>query len=174
MGQSPSSEFYNQDGEGLPFHQGVTDYGFRFPEHRVYCTTDGRRAESNDILLSVRAPVGRINIADRRLVLGRGVAGLRHRKGHQSFLLYQLAHVFAEEDAIGDGTVFKSVTKQFLAGMPFIVPADNIERAFEDLVRPFDELISIKEAENRKLLMLRDYLLPRLLSGKVGVEAIHG
>ena len=62
MGQSPPSEFYNERGEGLPFHQGVTDYGFRFPTHRVYCTTEGRIAEPLDVLLSVRAPVGRINV----------------------------------------------------------------------------------------------------------------
>ncbi|APR34332.1 restriction endonuclease subunit S [Paraburkholderia sp. SOS3] len=174
MGQSPSSEFYNLDGDGLPFHQGVSDYGFRFPTHRVYCTTDGRLAEPRDILLSVRAPVGRINVADRRLVLGRGLAGLRHRNAHQTFLFYQLAHVFAEEDAIGDGTIFKSVTKQFLSNMPFLVPTENIEKAFEDLVRPFDELVATKEAETCNLLILRDYLLPRLLNGNVRVEAAHG
>jgi type I restriction enzyme S subunit len=54
-------------------------------------------------------------VADRRLVLGRGLAGIRHRSGRQSFLLHQLAHIFAEEDAVGDGTMYKAVTKQFLS-----------------------------------------------------------
>ncbi len=169
MGQSPSSEFYNKEGEGLPFHQGVSNYGFRFPKHRVYCTVEGRLAEVGDILLSVRAPVGRINVADRRLVLGRGLAGLRSKKDHQSFLLQQLRYVFEEEDSIGDGTIYKAVTKKFLSNMPLLVPADSIEQAFEDLVSFFDQQIAAFEGEITKLSEMRDYLLPELLSGEVRV-----
>lgn len=169
MGQSPKSEFYNQEGRGLPFHQGVTDYGFRFPLDRVYCTADGRIAESGDILLSVRAPVGRINVAVRRLILGRGLAGIRHLESQQSFLLYQMFHVFAEEDAIGDGTIYKAVNKDFLIAMPLIVPVKAIRDAFEEVVRPMDESIIAAEKESAKLATLRDYLLPRLLSGRVRV-----
>jgi len=77
MGQSPKSEFYNDIGEGLPFHQGVTDFGDRFPTDRKYCTVMNRIAEAGDILFSVRAPVGRINISDKKIVIGRGL-GRRH------------------------------------------------------------------------------------------------
>ena len=66
MGLSPKSEFYNETGDGLPFHQGVTDFGERFPTDRVYCTIQKRIAEIDDILFSVRAPVGRINIANKK------------------------------------------------------------------------------------------------------------
>ena len=72
MGQSPKSQFYNESGEGIPFHQGVTDYGFRFVSHRVYSTAVTKSAEAGDILVSVRAPVGRINITRDKIVLGRG------------------------------------------------------------------------------------------------------
>ena len=170
MGQSPPSEFYNESGEGLPFHQGVTDYGFRFPTHRVYCTTEGRIAESQDVLLSVRAPVGRINVADRRLVLGRGLAGLRHRSGRQSFLLQQLCHAFAEEDAVGDGTIYKAVTKRFLEQMPLLTPSELAQDAFENLARPLDDLIAACEVESRKLAAARDLLLPVLVNGQIRVE----
>ena len=171
MGQSPPSVFYNKCGEGLPFHQGVTNYGFRFPAHRIYCTTEGRIAEPSDILLSVRAPVGRINIADRRLVLGLGLAGLRHRAEHQSFLLQQLAAMFfAEEDAFGEGTVYKAVTKRFLVRLPLLSPSDQAQEAFERLVRPFDDLIAAYEAESQKLATIRDLLLPKLLSGEVRIK----
>ena len=68
MGQSPSSEFYNDRGEGLPFHQGVGTYGPRYPRHDVFCSEPGRQARSGDILFSVRAPVGRLNIADTDLL----------------------------------------------------------------------------------------------------------
>jgi type I restriction enzyme S subunit len=170
MGQSPKSEFYNEEGRGLPFHQGVTDYGFRFPSDRVYCTAEGRIAESGDILLSVRAPVGRINVTDGRLILGRGLAGMRHVDDQQSFLLYQMFHVFAEEDAIGDGTIYKAVNKDYLLKMPLVVPPAPVRGAYEDTTRPMDKLIVATEKESTKLATLRDYLLPRLLSGRVRVR----
>lgn len=171
MGQSPSSDYYNKHGGGLPFHQGVTDYGFRFPTHRVFCTASGRRAERGDVLVSVRAPVGRVNVADRELVLGRGLAGLRHRHGRQSFLLYQTAHVFAEEDSMGEGTVYKSVTKKFLSQLPILSPPETFQNAFQQIAEPMDDLIGAIEKESARLTEMRDYLLPKLLSGEVRVRA---
>jgi type I restriction enzyme S subunit len=170
MGQSPKSEFYNQKGKGLPFHQGVSDHSFRFPTRRVYCTVEGRIAEEGDILLSVRAPVGRINVADVRMVLGRGLAGMRHLSGRQSLLLYQMQHLFAEDDAVGDGTIYKSVNKKYLQAMPLLAASTDAEEAFERIARPMDKLISSVVLESRKLAELRDYLLPKLLSGAVRVK----
>lgn len=174
MGQSPPSALYNTNGDGLPFHQGVTDYGFRFPNHRIHCTVDDRVAEPRDVLLSVRAPVGRINVADRRLVLGRGLAGLRHLQGHQSFLLHQLGHVFAEEDAVGEGTIYKAVTKSFLLQMQLLSPPEEAQATFENVARPLDDLVASHEVESRNLAEMRDYLLPKLLSGNVRVEVPNG
>ena len=164
MGQSPPTEFYNESGEGLPFHQGVTDFGFRFPTHRVYCTTEGRITESGDVLLSVRVPVGRVNVADHRLVLGRGLAGLRHRSGRQSFLLQQICHVFAEEDAIVDETIYKAVTKRFLEQLPLLFPSKQAQVAFENLAYPLDDLIVLCEVESRRLAETRDLLSAPTLS----------
>jgi type I restriction enzyme, S subunit len=169
MGQSPPSSFYNEQGDGLPFHQGVSDYRFRFPNHRIYCTSEGREAQEGDVLLSVRAPVGRINVADRRLILGRGLAGLRRVDGNQSFLYYQLRHMFFVEDFVGDGTIYKSVTKDFLRSMPTVQPAHDIVVAFHTLVQPLDKLLTHEERESARLVTLRDYLLPKLLSGEVRV-----
>ncbi len=170
MGQSPKSEFYNQEGEGLPFHQGVSDHGFRFPTRRVYCTVEGRIAEAGGILLSVRAPVGRINVADVRMVLGRGLAGMRHLSGRQSFLLYQMQHLFAEDDAVGDGTIYKSVNKKYLQEMPLLTAPTDVEEDFEQLARPMDQLIGSVSQESRRLSEMRDYLLPKLLSGAVRID----
>ena len=97
MGQSPKSQFYNDAGDGLPFHQGVTDYGFRFVSHHTYSSVVTKIAEAGDILVSVRAPVGRINITRDKIVLGRGLAAIRSRNEHQSFLFYALKnHFYAE------------------------------------------------------------------------------
>lgn len=100
MGQSPKSRYYNEDGDGLPFHQGVKGFGSRFPVHSVYSTVGNRIAERGDILFSVRAPVGRINVAPDRLVLGRGVAGIRSDEGCQAFLYYALKSHFVSDDMI--------------------------------------------------------------------------
>jgi type I restriction enzyme, S subunit len=81
MGQSPKSEFYNQAGEGLPFHQGVTNYGFRFVEDTIYSSSVTKLAEAGDILFSVRAPVGRINLTMNKIILGRGLAAFRSKSG---------------------------------------------------------------------------------------------
>lgn len=98
MGQSPESKYYNQDGEGLPFHQGVTDFGNRFVTHRIYSNALNRIAEPGDILCSVRAPVGRLNVTLDKIVIGRGLAALRSKTGHQSILLQQLRTHFFKED----------------------------------------------------------------------------
>ena len=88
MGQSPPGSTYNDDGEGLPFFQGRTDFGFRYPENRKYCTAPTRIAERDDTLVSVRAPVGDINMAWEKCCAGRGVAALRHTSGSRSFTYY--------------------------------------------------------------------------------------
>jgi type I restriction enzyme S subunit len=106
MGQSPQSKFYNESGEGLPFHQGVADFGDRFVTNRVYTTAQGRIGNANDILCSVRAPVGRLNITLDKIVIGRGLAALRSKTCSQSFLFYQLRNHFFKEDLIGAGAIF--------------------------------------------------------------------
>ncbi len=169
MGQSPPSKHYNDDGNGLPFHQGVRYYGSRFPDHRVFCTLESRLAEANDVLLSVRAPVGRINVADRRMVIGRGLAAARHPEGCCSYTLYMLKHMFAEEDSVGDGTIYKAVTKKFLLQMPVVDAPITVVREAEALLAPIDHIIAMNERESRVLAGLRDTLLPKLISEKLRV-----
>ncbi|WP_205741948.1 restriction endonuclease subunit S [Halomonas marinisediminis] len=133
MGQSPKSEFYNDTGEGLPFHQGVTDFGSYFPSNRLYCTVENRIAEEGDILFSVRAPVGRINISKEKIVIGRGVSALRSKAGHQVFLLSQLRKIFEEEDSIGNGAIFKAVTKKDMQTIKLLQPDAHYIDSFESI-----------------------------------------
>lgn len=169
MGQSPSSKFYNENGEGLPFHQGVTNFGNRFARHEVYCTENNRVAEKGDILFSVRAPVGRLNIADTKISLGRGVAAIRHKNNHQSYLYYLLKRLFKKEDSLGGGSVFPSVTKDDMEGMKIFVPDEDVVGKFENIVSNMDRKIEASEKENQKLAALRDLLLPKLMRGEVRV-----
>lgn len=170
MGQSPESKYYNTNGEGLPFHQGVSNFNNRYPTHEVYCTVDKRIAHAGDILFSVRAPVGRINIADRKLIIGRGLAAIRHLAGLQSFLYYQLKTIFKEEDVIGNGAIFNSITKQDLLNVKVIIPSGGVDNDFNDMVENIDQLIFNLARKNLILRRTRDLLLPKLISGELDVE----
>lgn len=171
MGQSPPSETYNQSQEGLPFHQGVGTFGERFPLHQTFCTVANRLAETGDVLFSVRAPVGRINVADRQLIVGRGLAAIRHHHGRQSFLLYHLKHAFQVEDSIGTGTIFAAVTKSDMARIPLLRPDVVTAEAFERITAPLDALIESNTTETATLSATRDLLLPRLLGGTLRSNA---
>jgi type I restriction enzyme S subunit len=173
MGQSPKSEFYNEAGEGLPFHQGVKDFGDRFPTDRVYCTLLNRVAEAGDILFSVRAPVGRINIASKKIVIGRGLSAIRNKTGNQVFTFYQLKDLFQEEDTMGGGTIFKAVTKDDMHSIKFLVPPRAIIVAFEEIVIPISDQIENLTAKNANLRRTRDLLLPRLISGELDVAGLE-
>ena len=167
MGQSPSSEFYNDNGDGLPFHQGVADFGERFVSHRIYTTALNRVAEAGDILCSVRAPVGRLNVSLDKIVVGRGLAALRSRAGNQEFLYYALKTHFFKEDLIGAGAIFASVTKKELEDQKLPLPPDSLIREFEDFSRPIDEQLRVLFLATQKLQQARDLLLPRLMNGDV-------
>ncbi|MDB9446547.1 restriction endonuclease subunit S [Anabaena sp. CS-542/02] len=170
MGQSPKSEFYNTTGDGLPFHQGVTNFGVRFPTHKIFCSLSQRIANLGDILFSVRAPVGRINIANENLIIGRGLAAIRHNQDFQSFLLYHLTHTFKEEDCIGTGTIFASVTRKELQEIKLIAPTDLIVKVFDAQIKSIDNIIAKNEQQSHTLATIRDSLLPKLMSGEVRVK----
>ena len=110
MGQSPEGSTYNLDGEGIIFYQGRTDFGRRFPAARVYTTHPTRYAKEGDVLLSVRAPVGDINIASHDCCIGRGLASLRNKENCQSYLYYQL--LFEQYQVVID-VVFSLMLKQY-------------------------------------------------------------
>ncbi len=170
FGQSPPSEHYNETGDGLPFHQGVGSYGDRFPEHNTYCSVDGRTAKAGSILFSVRAPVGRLNITDRKVILGRGLAGLNERRGRNSYLWQLLKSNFSREDLIGNGAIFASVSKKELERFPIFRPAEELIDQFQKLAMPIDQQIDGLHRSNGLLTNTRDLLLNRLISGKLRVD----
>jgi type I restriction enzyme S subunit len=169
MGQSPKSEFYNESGVGMPFHQGVTDFGERFPSDRLFCTTEGRIAEAGDILFSVRAPVGRMNIANKRLIIGRGLSAIRHRDGFQSFLWEQLRARFTKDDMIGNGAIFAAVTKDDMQSIELICPPAPLITAATRHLEPIHRESAVLSEKVVNLRSTRDLLLPRLLSGQLNV-----
>lgn len=167
MGQSPKSIYYNDAGVGLPFHQGVTNFGERFPSHRTYCTVHNRLAIPGDVLFSVRAPVGRINVARDKIVIGRGIAAVRSNRNQQNFLFYALKSHFFKEDMIGGGTIFSAVAKKDLHRVELIQPEDEIVDLFSEFVVPIDRQITSLQRTIDKLGFARDTILPRLMNGEI-------
>lgn len=170
MGQSPPGETYNTDGEGLPFYQGRSDFGFRFPRRRVHCTAPTRRARPGDTLMSVRAPVGTINMATEECAIGRGVGSFRHTSGASAYT-YEAVHSYAErfETFDSEGTVFGSVSKADLARMHVVSPCIRVVHHYEERVAALFQMIETLDGQSRAIAALRDTLLPKLLSGEVVV-----
>lgn len=170
MGQSPSGSSYNEEKDGIIFYQGRTDFGKRYPTIRLYTTEPKRLATKGDILLSVRAPVGDINVASEDCCIGRGLASLRSRDDFTSYLLYQLLNLRGIFNIYNtEGTVFGSINKNTLNNVPVLIPLDNNIQAFQYLVKKIDELIEINSIQIKNLTSTRNTLLPKLMSGEIRV-----
>lgn len=168
MGQSPSGTSFNEDGNGIVFYQGRTEFGFRFPSIRLFTTEPTRYAEPDSVLLSVRAPVGDINIASQRCCIGRGLASIESISGNSSFILYTILSLHSTLDRYnGEGTVFGSVNRKELESLSVIIPPENIQNRFEQIASTLDEEIKSKSKELNQLSESRDSLLPCLMSGKI-------
>lgn len=171
MGQSPSGSSFNTNGNGTIFYQGSTDFGWLFPKTRQYTTEPNRLATKGDILLSVRAPVGDINIASTDCCIGRGLAALNSKYGYDSYLFYVLKYFKRLFDLKNsEGTTFGSITKDGLFGLNVVHPTDNILSKYNKIVSKYNELIFKKSLENLELEKLRDWLLPMLMNGQVIVK----
>lgn len=173
MGQSPSGSSYNEDGNGIIFFQGRAEFGFRFPSVRLYTTEPKRMACANDVLMSVRAPVGDLNVAHADCCIGRGLAAIHSKSNHQSFVLYTMFSLKKQLDVFnGEGTVFGSINRDSLNDMPILIPPDDAVDEFERIVAPMDTTIRNNYHEICRLQDIRDCLLPRLMSGELDVSAI--
>lgn len=172
MGQSPSGDSLNEE-SGTVFYQGRTDFTFRFPSVRLFTTEPKRMALKNDVLLSVRAPVGDINVALDDCCIGRGLAAIHPKDNKQSFVYYTAKALYPAFDMFnGEGTVFGSINKVALNSMPIYIPdTDEIDK-FEHLVSPMDRLILENHQENMRLQGIRDNLLPKLMSGEIDLSNI--
>ncbi|MCZ2127125.1 MAG: restriction endonuclease subunit S [Anaerolineales bacterium] len=170
MGQSPPGESYNEDGEGMIFFQGATDFGNRFPSVRQFTMQPTRFAKTGDILLSVRAPVGTINIAKEDCCIGRGLAALNSKDGVTTYLfevMKNLKQVFDRRNV--NGTTFGSITKDDLFSLRVLKPGKSILEKYHKIISPTFEQQNKLDFESQALTELRDWLLPLLMNGQVKV-----
>ena len=171
MGTSPSGSSYNTEGEGDVFYQGRAEFGFRFPERNLYTTEAKRFADVDSVLVSVRAPVGDVNVAEEKCCIGRGLASVKSKKGCNSFILYLMQNLKPVFDRFnGEGTVFGSINKKAFEDLMVVVPDENVILKFDSIASLIDSQIKRTEQESRRLAELRDTLLPRLMSGELHVN----
>lgn len=163
MGQSPDGESYNEEEFGEIFYQGRTDYGYRFPSVRMYTSMPQRMARAGDILLSVRAPVGDLNITLHDCCIGRGLAAVRSKIKCNSFLFYMLQTKNSELNISNDdGTIFGSITKEDLFNLQVPIPQNKHIFAFNKKAKIIDNGIQIKDNENKVLTELQSLLLAKM------------
>lgn len=153
-GQSPESKYYNSDGIGIPFFQGKADFGELYPEIRLYCSHPTKIAEKNDILLSVRAPVGPTNLTPCRVCIGRGLTAIRPSEiVNLKYLLYFFRYFEAQLQQKGTGTTFKAITQDVVKNIEVPIPhyyeqehiVAQIEKMFSQLDSGIEALKNIKQ-----------------------------
>ena len=171
MGTSPSGSSYNVTGEGEVFYQGRAEFGFRFPKRNMYTTEPKKFAEIDSVLLSVRAPVGDINLAEERCCIGRGLSSIKTNENNNSFILYLMQSLKPIFDQFnGEGTVFGCINKKALEELKILIPPIDLRNSFEKIASNIDGEIKILDKESRRLAELRDTLLPKLMSGELKVN----
>lgn len=153
MGQSPDSSTYNEDGNGLPFFQGNADFGATYPVVRMWCSEPTKRAQIDDILISVRAPIGALNIANCECCIGRGLAALTVNKNSciQKYLWYALSNKVEELNSKGTGSTFKAINKKILAETEIPLTSLDEQRKIAAVLDKVSDLIAKRRQQLDKL-----------------------
>lgn len=154
MGQSPRSEFYNTKGEGIPFLQGNRTFGRRFPKFDTWTTKMTKEAKAGDVIMSVRAPVGDLNITPVDMCLGRGVCGIRMKNGKQDFLYYLMEYSIPQLINKETGTIFGSVNRNDINGLRVLIPDEKTQDKVTAILKNIDDKIEKNIAINRNFDIL--------------------
>ena len=153
MGQSPDSSSYNEIGAGLPFFQGNADFGELHPKVRVWCNTPTKIAHPGDILISVRAPIGALNIADSECCIGRGLAALTVDETfcNSGYIWYAIANKVDELNSKGTGSTFKAISKNVLGGTEIPLPPLERQQQISTILDKLSSLIFLRKQQLAKL-----------------------
>lgn len=163
-GQSPESKYYNTEGIGIPFFQGKADFGDVYPRIRVYCSQPTKTAEKDDILLSVRAPVGPTNLSPGKVCIGRGLTAIRPTtKLNLRYLLYYFKYFEVQLQQKGTGTTFKAITQDIIKNLEIPVPPipeqERIVSKIEELFSKLDASVAELQTAKEKLKVYRQAVL---------------
>ena len=167
MGQSPKSEYYNTEKNGYPFLQGNRTFGFKYPTFDTYTTVVTKFAKAGDVIMSVRAPVGALNITPVDMCLGRGVCALRMKNGNQSFLFYMMKNYVSHLLKRESGTVFGSVNRNDINDLGVDIPEDLEEqKRIARYLEMIDDKIELNNAINNNLEQQMQTIFNKFISEK--------
>jgi len=151
MGQSPPSKFYNNKGIGIPFMQGRKTFGDKYHIIDTWCTQPKRIAKQNSILISVRAPVGDLNIANTELCIGRGLSSINMKNGNNEFLYYLLKNYKTRIISKETGTVFGSINKSGIENLKLPFPSEKEQERIASILSSLDDKIELNNQINKNL-----------------------
>lgn len=169
-GQSPKSEFYNSEGNGIPFLQGNRTFKTFYPEIDTWTALSKKTVEDKTILVSVRAPVGAMNIANQAVSIGRGIVGIIEKNNHQEFLWYLLKSNVKNIISNSSGSTYESISSDTLKKINIVYPPENLIYKFDRVVVSIYNKIKINCEEIIKLEEIKDKLLPMLMNGQVNIK----
>jgi type I restriction enzyme S subunit len=172
MGQSPPSSTYNKKGKGLPFLQGKMEFGNMYPSPIMYCSQPMKIVESNDILISVRAPVGDVNIAPYRLCIGRGLAAIRFNldRANHWFYFYYFQKIKNFLENLGKGSTFKAITKEDLENLKVPYPSFFEQQKIAEILLTIDKKLELERNEKARLERIKQAMMDLFLTGKIRVK----
>lgn len=170
MGQSPSSEDCNEDGQGLVFFQGCSEFGDKYPIPKKYCTNPRKRASKGDILISVRAPVGDLNIAHIECAIGRGLAAIDPINIDRDYLFYYFKLYKDQWQRIQQGSTFSAINKNDLESLLVPCPPKDEQMLIVSKLLTLDKKLEIETEQLDSLQILKKGLMQQLLTGQVRVK----
>ena len=171
MGQSPPSSTYNKERIGIPFLQGKAEFGEIYPTPDVYCSEPIKIAEENDVLISVRAPVGDVNIAPFKCCIGRGLSAIRAGTGklHHSFLFYYLKFSNKRFEALSMGSTFKAIRKGEIENYKIPLPPFVEQEKIAEILSTIDYKLRLERTRKAKTERIKHGLMNDLLTGRIRV-----
>lgn len=169
MGQSPSSETYTDKKNGLPFLQGNADFGSMYPSPKIFCKAPLKIVEKGDVLISVRAPVGEVNIASERYCIGRGLGAIRSKDKYDSkFLYYYLNHYRHELERKSAGSTFKAIVKEDLEKFSILLPPSEEKQKIITILSTVDDAIQCSQQAIAETERLKAGVMQELMTKGIG------
>jgi len=171
MGQSPPSSSYNQNKKGLPFLQGKAEFGEIYPQPIKWCDKPIKVAEKNYILISVRAPVGDLNLADQKYCIGRGLAAIRLKNNVDPFFMFNCLNFFKNQIlTYGTGSTFKAITKEILENLKLPLPPLPEQQEIAEILQTIDQKIEIEKKKKELYEELFKTMLNKIMNQEIDVE----
>jgi len=168
MGQSPSGESYNENGEGIPFFQGKTEFGEKYTSNKKYTTKPTKFAKKNNILMSVRAPVGAVNFANCDCCIGRGLCSFEPYENLLNDYLYYYFKLNEDKIArMGTGSTFKAITGKQIRSLKIPLPPISLQQKFATIVKQVEKIKDKLKDEKQDVEELFNALMQKAFVGEL-------